>query len=293
MLIDQGALERRERWLGRRPGGWPTSRFPDSVHGVIAARIDLLDAARATRSAAAPSSGAASGRPRSASTRRSIDSLSRRGLVSDSPESAMAGMREFAFKHALTRDVAYSTLPRPERRDLHRQVAEWIQERRARPRTSRRPSSPPTTTARRSRTARTIPRSSAAPSRSLLDGGRGGDSAERTSTRRGAQLERRPGVADDERDRRAAGARRLDVHRGRRWESALEGAGRLLEAQRGPMTPSCARTMLAWRSRVCWLTGRWDEAFSAAATPRWRRSTAFRSRLSSRGRSRGARRSRC
>ena len=37
-------------------------------------------------------------------------------------------MREFAFKHALTRDVVYSTLPRPERRDLHRRVAEWIQE---------------------------------------------------------------------------------------------------------------------------------------------------------------------
>ena len=36
-------------------------------------------------------------------------------------------MREFAFKHALTRDVAYGSLPRPERRDLHRQVAEWIQ----------------------------------------------------------------------------------------------------------------------------------------------------------------------
>ena len=37
-------------------------------------------------------------------------------------------MREFAFKHALTRDVVYSTLPRPERRELHRQVAEWVQE---------------------------------------------------------------------------------------------------------------------------------------------------------------------
>ena len=40
----------------------------------------------------------------------------------------MAGMREFAFKHALTRDVVYATLPRPERRELHRRVAEWIQE---------------------------------------------------------------------------------------------------------------------------------------------------------------------
>ena len=43
MLIEEGALERRD-------GGWvATGRLlgvamPDSVHGVIAARIDLLDA---------------------------------------------------------------------------------------------------------------------------------------------------------------------------------------------------------------------------------------------------------
>ncbi len=43
MLIDQGVLERRN-------GGWASTErltdvaIPDSVHGVIAARIDLLDA---------------------------------------------------------------------------------------------------------------------------------------------------------------------------------------------------------------------------------------------------------
>src|SRR4029079_2927212 len=57
-----------------------------------------------------------------------IGGLVRSGLVSDSVEATMAGMREFAFKHALTRDVVYSTLPRPERRELHRRVGEWIQE---------------------------------------------------------------------------------------------------------------------------------------------------------------------
>src|SRR4029079_7006184 len=57
-----------------------------------------------------------------------IAGLVRSGLVSDSVDSTMAGMREFAFKHALTRDVVYSTLPRPERRELHRRVGEWIQE---------------------------------------------------------------------------------------------------------------------------------------------------------------------
>ena len=37
--------------------------------------------------------------------------------------SSMAGLREFSFKHALTRDVAYASLPRPERRGLHRRAA--------------------------------------------------------------------------------------------------------------------------------------------------------------------------
>src|SRR3954453_15644802 len=55
-------------------------------------------------------------------------SLSRRGLVSEQASSAMGGMRQFAFEHALTRDVAYASLPRTERRVLHRRVAEWIQE---------------------------------------------------------------------------------------------------------------------------------------------------------------------
>lgn len=38
----------------------------------------------------------------------------------------MGAMREFSYRHALTRDVAYSSLSRPERRELHVQVADWI-----------------------------------------------------------------------------------------------------------------------------------------------------------------------
>ena len=126
MLIEEGALERRN-------GGWAVTgrlsliRIPDSVHGVIAARIDLLDAS--ARSALRRCS--VVGRvfwPAAVGVEDDdVAPLSRRGLVSPQPQSAMAGLREFAFKHALTRDVAYGSLPRPERRDLHRQVAEWIQ----------------------------------------------------------------------------------------------------------------------------------------------------------------------
>ena len=127
MLIDQGVLERRN-------GGWVSTQrladvpIPDSVHGVIAARVDLLDAPARDALRRCSVIGRSFWPAAVGVDEEVIDSLRRTGLVSDSPESAIGGMREFAFKHALTRDVVYSTLPRPERRNLHRQVAEWIQE---------------------------------------------------------------------------------------------------------------------------------------------------------------------
>ena len=41
-------------------------------------------------------------------------------------DSAMAGERELIFKHILTRDVAYESLPRRDRREAH-EVAGWIE----------------------------------------------------------------------------------------------------------------------------------------------------------------------
>ena len=127
MLIEQGAIERED-------DGWiATARLrevpiPDSVHGVIAARVDLLEAP--ARDALRRSS--VMGRtfwPAAVDIRdEQVEVLVRRGLVTERPSSVVAGMREFTFKHALTRDVAYQTLPRPERRALHRTVGDWIYE---------------------------------------------------------------------------------------------------------------------------------------------------------------------
>jgi tetratricopeptide (TPR) repeat protein len=125
MWIESGALVRQN-------GGWAAGArladapLPDSIHAVIAARLDLLDAAGrdALRRCAVV------GRifwPSAVDVEDDvIVALSRRGLVSERPASTMAGRREFAFKHALTRDVAYAALPRRDRRELHRSVAKWI-----------------------------------------------------------------------------------------------------------------------------------------------------------------------
>ncbi|HEY7003311.1 MAG TPA: AAA family ATPase [Gaiellaceae bacterium] len=126
MLIDEGALERQD-------GAWRATRrlaelrIPDSVHGVIAARLDLLDpkARDALRRCAVV------GRifwPAAVGVDEGlVAGLTGTGLVSLQPVSVMGGLREFNFKHALTRDVAYGSLARPERRELHLEVAEWIQ----------------------------------------------------------------------------------------------------------------------------------------------------------------------
>ena len=126
MLIDEGALQKEN-------GGWEATRrlaelrIPDSVHGVIAARLDLLDleAREALRRCAVV------GRvfwPSAVGVDEElVAGLTGTGLVSLQPVSVMAGLQEFTFKHALTRDVAYGSLARSERRELHLQVADWIQ----------------------------------------------------------------------------------------------------------------------------------------------------------------------
>jgi class 3 adenylate cyclase/tetratricopeptide (TPR) repeat protein len=127
MLIDREAIAREN-------GGWSVRGrvdevdLPDSIHGVIAARVDLLDAS--SREALRRCS--VMGRvfwPRAVGVDEAlISALGPRALVSEHAESTVAGMREFAFKHALTHDVAYSTLPRTERRELHGQVGRWVED---------------------------------------------------------------------------------------------------------------------------------------------------------------------
>ncbi|MFN2545606.1 MAG: adenylate/guanylate cyclase domain-containing protein [Actinomycetota bacterium] len=55
-----------------------------------------------------------------------LEALEVRDFVHEHESSSVAGEREFAFKHALVRDVAYSRLPKAQRAELHIRCAEWI-----------------------------------------------------------------------------------------------------------------------------------------------------------------------
>jgi predicted ATPase len=57
-----------------------------------------------------------------------LDSLEGRDLIRREPVSRLRGDQQFSFKHDLIRDNAYATLPRPQRRKRHAQVAAFLEE---------------------------------------------------------------------------------------------------------------------------------------------------------------------
>jgi class 3 adenylate cyclase/tetratricopeptide (TPR) repeat protein len=120
-LLDRGLLERGD-------GGWSLRDaaldlgIPDSVHGVLAARIDLLpDEAKEALQAASVIGRSFSPGGLAALTGSSAEvrTLVERGFVRPTEP-------ELVFKHALTRDVAYGSLPKASRARLHAAFARWL-----------------------------------------------------------------------------------------------------------------------------------------------------------------------
>ena len=133
-LIDEGRIVRAgDRW--RATDDIAEIVIPDTVQGVLAARIDLLpaDERRALRSAAVVGrvfwSGPIERLLNGDGDRLGeiLGRLERRELVLSQVGSTVAGEREFVFKHVLTRDVAYGTLSRRDRASAHAAVADWIE----------------------------------------------------------------------------------------------------------------------------------------------------------------------
>ncbi len=56
-----------------------------------------------------------------------LEALESRGLIERRPDSQVADDTEYAFRHVLIRDVAYATLPRAVRRELHAATARMIE----------------------------------------------------------------------------------------------------------------------------------------------------------------------
>jgi class 3 adenylate cyclase len=136
-LIDAGGIVREgDRW--RAKPGVEEVAIPDTIQGVLAARIDLLvpEEKRALQAAAVVGrvfwTGAVGvvvdGQGPPEAVDDLLDRVERRELVLSRLSSSMAGQREYIFKHVLTRDVTYESLPRRDRAEAHSRIARWIEE---------------------------------------------------------------------------------------------------------------------------------------------------------------------
>jgi class 3 adenylate cyclase/tetratricopeptide (TPR) repeat protein len=135
-LIDRGVVV-------TGPGGWSvvegalsSTAVPGTLRGVLQARLDSLEpderdvadrasvigrvfwdsAVECLAGSAGPAGGDA------------FQRLRAREVVHQRPTSAFEHAREYSFRHALLRDVAYDGLLRPRRRHYHALAARWMQE---------------------------------------------------------------------------------------------------------------------------------------------------------------------
>jgi class 3 adenylate cyclase len=120
MLMERGAI-----------GG----ALPENVQGIIAARLDSLPDAekRLLQDAAVvgkvfwPGSLAAISGVERADVEQQLRSLVRKDFIRRERRGSVEGESEHSFNHILVRDVAYGQIPRGERAEKHRRIAEWLE----------------------------------------------------------------------------------------------------------------------------------------------------------------------
>ena len=103
--------------------------LPETLQGIIAARLDGLAEPEKNLLRDAAVVGKvfwASAVRNGTDVPTTLHSLERKGFVRRQKRSSVEGETEFAFAHALVRDVAYGQIARADRAEKHRRVAEWI-----------------------------------------------------------------------------------------------------------------------------------------------------------------------
>jgi class 3 adenylate cyclase len=116
------------RLLDERANG---AALPETVQGIIAARLDVLEREEKELLQDAAVLGrvfwvGGLGQERDAAE-AALHRLERREFVQRERRSTVAGETEYAFRHALVREVAYEQIPRAQRGEKHRRVADWLE----------------------------------------------------------------------------------------------------------------------------------------------------------------------
>ncbi len=112
----------------------PAAAAPETLHGVVAARIDSLQKEEKELLQLAAALGKVFWTD-ALSTLAGVDpwqleeqlhGLERKEFVRREHRSAVAGSKQYVFVHALVRDGAYGQMSRAVRADVHKRVADWI-----------------------------------------------------------------------------------------------------------------------------------------------------------------------
>jgi tetratricopeptide (TPR) repeat protein len=117
--------------------GPPAERLPlpETVHAIIAARLDALPAEEKAalqdlsvlgRVGWVGALAAVSGRDR-AEVEACLERLRAKEFLYRAGKATMAGEREYGFRHVLVCEVAYGQIPRLERAGKHRRAAAWLE----------------------------------------------------------------------------------------------------------------------------------------------------------------------
>jgi len=101
--------------------------LPESIQGIIAARLDSLAPAEKALLQDAAVIGKVFWLGALGTTEQELHVLRQKEFLQRARRSSVEGETEYAFKHVLVRDVAYGQIPRAERAQKHVRAAEWIE----------------------------------------------------------------------------------------------------------------------------------------------------------------------
>jgi class 3 adenylate cyclase/tetratricopeptide (TPR) repeat protein len=131
ILVEDGVL-RRENDCWSAVGALSDVAIPPTITALLAARLDRLDPdERLVLQCASVVGkefwgGAVAALATDAEVGAALHALVRKRLVVPSREASFIGEDAFAFAHALIRDVAYTTLAKSARAELHERIAGWL-----------------------------------------------------------------------------------------------------------------------------------------------------------------------
>src|SRR5206468_2219826 len=116
--------EQYVRMLAEREAG---DELPESVQGIIAARLDSLPAHEKSLLQDASVVGKVFWLGALGATEQQLHPLQQKEFLQRARRSTVEGETEYSFKHVLVRDVAYGQIPRADRAQKHVRTAEWIE----------------------------------------------------------------------------------------------------------------------------------------------------------------------